>query len=62
MKVPLGTEVGLGTGDIVLGEDPAPTKKGTAHPLFGPCLLWSNSRPSQLLLSTCYKFKTMAVI
>jgi len=22
-------------------------------PLFGPCLLWPNGRPSQLLLSTC---------
>jgi len=22
-------------------------------PIFGPCLLWPNGRPSQLLLSTC---------
>ena len=22
-------------------------------PIFGPCLLWPNDRPSQLLLSTC---------
>jgi len=30
-------------------------KKGhsSPRPLFGPCLLWSNGRPSQLLLSTC---------
>jgi len=28
--MPLGTEVGLGPGDIVLDEDPAPTERGTA--------------------------------
>jgi len=29
-------------------------KKGQSSlPLFGPCLLWQNGRPSQLLLSTC---------
>ena len=44
--MPLGTEVGLGPGDFVLDGDPAPPtpKKGTAapHPIFGPCLLWTN--------------------
>jgi len=30
-------------------------KKGTEPPVFGPCLLWRNGRPSQLLLSTCIK-------
>jgi len=51
-----GTEIGLGTSDIVLDEDPAsPTERGTAAPpLFGPWLLWSDGRPSQLLLSSCY--------
>jgi len=40
--MPLGTEVGLGTGDIVLdGDQPAP-KRGTSPPLFGPYLLWRN--------------------
>jgi len=35
--MPLGTEVGLGPADIVLGEDPAPKKVGTAgHPSFRP--------------------------
>ena len=29
-------------------------ERGTAPPLFGPCLLWPNGRPSQLLLSACY--------
>ena len=41
IRIPLGTEVGLGPGDIVLGGDPAPsTKGGTAAPsTFGPCVL-----------------------
>jgi len=52
----LGTEVGLGPGDIMLDEDPAPPpqKKGAQQPpLFGPCLLRPNGRPSQQLLSSC---------
>jgi len=39
----LGTEIGLGQGDIVLDGDPAPLTRGTALPLFGPCLFWPNS-------------------
>jgi len=35
-----------------LDADPVAPKRGTA-PIFGPCLLWPNGRPSQLLLSTC---------
>jgi len=56
IKMPLGTEVGLGPGDIVLDGDLAelrPPKGAQQPPLFGPCLLWPNGRPSQLLLSTC---------
>ena len=31
-----------------------PPRKGTqAPPLFGPCLLWRNGRPSQQLLRSC---------
>jgi len=45
IKMPLGVEVGLGPGHIVLDWDPA-------APTFQPTLLW-NGRPSQLLLSTC---------
>jgi len=58
MKMPLGMEVGLRPCDIVLDWDPAPPKKGhsTHPPLFGPCLLWPNGRPSQLLLSTCFSY------
>ena len=32
--MPLGTEVGLGPGDIVLDADPALPKRGTAPPLL----------------------------
>jgi len=42
IKVPLGMEVGLGLGDLVLDEDPAPSRKGSEPPVFGPCLLWPN--------------------
>jgi len=35
-------EVGLGLGDLVLDEDPAPSRKGSEPPVFGPCLLWPN--------------------
>jgi len=35
--MPLGTEVGLGLGDIELEGDPAlPTERGTAAPTFWP--------------------------
>jgi len=46
-------EVGLGPGVIVSDGDPAhPHGKGhSCPPLFGPCLLWTNGRPSQLLLT-----------
>ena len=40
IKMPLGTEVGLGPGDIVLDGDSGPSpKRGTAAlPVFSPCL------------------------
>jgi len=35
--MPIGMEVGFGSGDIVLDGDPAPPRKGTKQPLtFGP--------------------------
>jgi len=45
MKTPLGTEVDLGTGHIVLDGDPALRERDIAapSPLFGPCLLWPRS-------------------
>ena len=45
IRMPLGTDVGLSPGHIVLGGDPAArpralfTERGTAPPHFGPCLL-----------------------
>jgi len=55
IKMPVGTQVDLGSGHIVLDEDPAPPKGAQQPPLFGPCLFWPNGRKSQLLLSTCFK-------
>jgi len=55
IKIPLGTGVGLGPGHIVVDGDPLPPERGTAAPtVFGPCLLWPNGRPCELLLSTCF--------
>ena len=49
----VGVKVDLGPGHIVLDRNPAPPKVAQQNPRFGPCLLWSNGRPFQLLLSTC---------
>jgi len=44
VKMPLGMEVGLGPGHVVLDGVPALRQRGTAaFPLFGPCLLWPRS-------------------
>ena len=43
IKMPLGREVRLGPGDIVLDGNSAPPKGAQQHPLFGPCLLWRSS-------------------
>ena len=42
--MPLGMEVGLTPGDFVFDGTQLPQKKGHTHlhPIFGPCLLWSN--------------------
>jgi len=45
MKTPLGTEVDLSPGHIVLDGVPAPAKGAQQPPSFGPC---------RLLLSSCY--------
>jgi len=44
IKMPLGTEVGLGPGHIVLDGDPAPLpKRGQSSPsICGPFLFWPN--------------------
>jgi len=38
IKMPLGREVGLETGDIVLDGEPA-SQKGAGALLFGPCIV-----------------------
>jgi len=44
IKMPLGRKVGLDPSDTVLHGDPGPLPKKEAQlPIFGPCLLWSNS-------------------
>jgi len=55
MKTPLGMEVDLGPGHIVLDGDPAPPVKGAQQlpPLFTAHVYCGHSRPSQLLLSSC---------
>jgi len=60
IKMPLGKDVGLGPGHIVLDGDPA--AHSSPSPLFGPCLLWPNGRPSQELLSSCYTFRDVMTV
>jgi len=45
MKTPLGTEVDIGAGNIVLDGFPALSERGTAPPphLLCACLLWPRS-------------------
>ena len=51
MKTPLGTEVDLGPGHIVLNGVPAPRKRGTAAPLFSADVYCGHSRPSHTNLA-----------
>ena len=53
MKTPLGTEVHLGLGHIVLDGVPALRETGTAAPIFSAHVYCGHGRPSQLLLSSC---------
>jgi len=46
IRIPLGTEVGLGPGDIVLNGDSAPPRKGAQQaPIFGPCYTVAKRSP-----------------
>jgi len=43
IKMPLGKEVSVSSGHIVVDGDPAPLlQKGIDPTIFGPCLLWPN--------------------
>jgi len=48
--MPLGVEVGLSPGHIVLDGDPAPPKKGAQPPILGPSLLCQTARCIKMLL------------
>jgi len=56
MKAPLGTEVDLGPGHIVLDGVPALRETGTESPIFSAHVYCGHCRPSQLLLSCCSKY------
>jgi len=60
INTPLGTELDLGIGHIVLDVVPAVRERDTAAPpSFRPCLLWPRSPISataELLFSNCYGF------
>jgi len=55
IKMPLGMEVGIGPGHVVLDGDPAPPRKGYSPLLLRPCLLWPNGWMDQDV--TWYKGK-----
>jgi len=38
--MPLGTEIGLGSGHIALDGDPTPSSEGAQLSIFDPCMLW----------------------
>ena len=52
MKMPLGTEVHLGPGHIVLDGSQLPMN-GAQQPLFSAHVYCGHGHPSQLLLSSC---------
>jgi len=54
MKTPVGTEVDLIPGHIVLDGVPALRETGTAAHVFTARVYCGHGRPSQLLLSSCY--------
>jgi len=56
MKTPLGTEVDIGAGHIVL-DGSQRSAKGAQHPRFlGPCLVWPRSPISATAALLLYKY------
>jgi len=39
-----------------------PLQKWGMPPIFGPCVLWANGRPSQLLLSSCLFVECLPIV
>jgi len=65
IKLSLGTEVDLGPCHIVLDGAQLPPRWTGAQqppPLFDPCLMWPNGRPSELLLSSGFIVQCVDVI
>jgi len=61
--MPLGKEVGLGPGHIMLDGDQVGTQPPQQPlPTFGPCVLWPNGRPSQQLLSSCFLSRSLEIV
>jgi len=58
MKTPLGTEVDLGQGHIVLDGDAHPPRKRHSRPPILAHISCGHGRQSQLLLGSCYSFKS----
>ena len=56
IRIPRGTQIGLGPGDIVLDGDPAPHGKGNSSPPPLFVLLYVPLRPSYQSLSSCYSY------
>jgi len=53
--MPLGTEVGLGPGAIVLDGDPAPPKeRGTAAPTFRQLSIVAKWSPVSATVNSCF--------
>ena len=59
MKTPLGSEVDLGPGHIVLDGVPAVRERGTAAPIFSAHVYCGHGRPSELMLSSCNEFENI---
>jgi len=47
--MPLGSQVDLSAGHIVLDGDPAPPRKGHSSPLFSAHVYWPISATAELL-------------
>ena len=62
IKMPLGKEVGLVPGHIVLDGDPVGTQSSIAAPPHFRPMPRTNGRPSQQLLSSCYCDQTAGCI
>jgi len=62
MKTPLGTEVDLGPGHIVLDGVYSSRERGIAAPLLSAHVYCGHGRPSQLLLRSCYCGQTAGSI